>query len=366
MGCKHFGTMRELRQSFSLVVLVVFLCVAVCTGDEMGKEELDLEGVDQNGTTHLMRAAYENQLELAGLLVQRGAKLEARNSMGATALMVASMRGHTDMVKILLEAKADANARGADGWGALGLSIASGNPDVVTLLIKHGADPNMKSALNRTPLLEAAMAGQLRVVGRLVEGGADLNVQTELGRTPVMEAARKGHKDVVQLLIDHGADVLLKNKSQRTALAQAKDPAVMKLLKRAQAEQLAKLSTAQKKGLTSRPDVNQQRREQQEETAKEKQEKTDKRVKKQDTKIKLRIVTSDKVSQANVKQDATLAEVMALIAKKTKIPVEEQVLNLKLPEGLEELQGDPEDPIEELGVLSGSEIEVSRKGKDEV
>lgn len=55
-----------------------------------------------------------------------------------------------------------------------------------------------------------------------------------------------------------------------------------------------------------------------------------------------------------------------LIAKKTKIPAEEQVLHLKLPEGLEELQGDDEDPLEDLGVLSGSEIEVSRKGKDEM
>lgn len=87
------------------------------------------------------------------------------------------------------------------------------------------------------------MAGQLRVVGRLVEGGAELDVQTELGRTPVMEAARKGHKDVVQLLIDHGANVLLKNKAQRTALGQAKDPAVLEILKRAQEEQLKKLDT---------------------------------------------------------------------------------------------------------------------------
>merc|ERR1712159_365019 len=108
----------------------------------------------------------------------------------------------------------------------------------------------MQSYLKRTPLLEACMAGQLRVAGRLIEGGADINVQTELGRTPIMEAARKGHTDVVQLLLDHGANVLLKNKAQRTALGVAKKPEIMVLLKRAQEEQLAKLRTVRKSGLT--------------------------------------------------------------------------------------------------------------------
>jgi len=286
--------------------------------------------------------------------------------MGATALMIASMRGHLDIVKVLCEAGAEANARGADGWGALGLSIAGGNADVISTLIQHGADPNMKSSLGRTPLLEAALAGQMKVVDRLVEGGAEINVQTELGRTPVMEAARKGHTDVVQLLVDHGADVLLRNKAQRTALSQSKHPAVMEILQRAQADQLAKFNKAQKKGLSSRPDVNEERRKEKEAAQADKETKKAQRTKKQDTKIMLRLVTKDKVSQANVKQDATLAEVKTIIAKKTKIPVEEQVLNLKLPEGLEELQGDDDDPIEDLGLLTGSEIEVSRKSKDDL
>merc|ERR1719197_1661068 len=145
----------------------------------------------------------------------------------------------------------------------------------------------MKSALARTPLLEASMAGQLRVVGRLVEGGADINVQTELGRTPVMEAARKGHTDVVQLLLDHGANVLLKNKAQRTALGQAKEPAIIEMLKRAQEEQLAKLSVTRKSGLTSRPDVNKERREEEAEAAEKLKAKKNKR--KKNAKIMLRL-----------------------------------------------------------------------------
>jgi len=355
------------RVAGSSVVAIVLLVVACVTdANEMGKEKIDVEGPDQNGTTHLMRAAYENNLELAGLLIQHKVKMEARNKMGATALMVASMRGHVDMVKLLCQHGADANAKGADGWGALGLSIASGNPDVVSALLKFGADPNIKSVLNRTPLLEAAMAGQLRVAGRLIEGGADLNVQTELGRTPLMEAARKGHADVVQLLVDHGADALLKNKAKRTALGQAKDAKVVEILKKAQEEQLSKVTTAQKKGLTNRPDVNKERRKGEEVSEKDKLKKEASRAKKKTPKMTLRLITPEKVTQVNVKQDATFSEVTAAIAKKLKIPAEDQMLHLKLPEGLEELSGEAEDPIEDLGVLSGSEIEVTRRPKDDL
>merc|ERR1711924_193663 len=107
-------------------------------------------------------------------------------------------------------------------------------------------------------------------------------------------------------------------------------------------------------------DVNEERRKNNELIEKDKEKKKAK-LKKRKAKIVLRLITPQKVSQANVKQDATFAEVQESIAKKTKIPVEEQVLQLKLPEGLEELKGDPEDPIEDLGVTTGSEIEVSRK-----
>ena len=62
----------------------------------------------QNMSTHLMRAAFAGNRELAELLLARGAKVEARNKLGATALMIASMRGDVQMVALLLEkGKAD-------------------------------------------------------------------------------------------------------------------------------------------------------------------------------------------------------------------------------------------------------------------
>ena len=80
----------------------------------------------------------------------------------------------------------------------------------------------------------------------------------------------------------------------------------------------------------------------------------------------LRLLTPDKVSQANLKHEATLADLRAMVSKKTQIPAEQQVLHLVLPEGREELSGEPDDPIEDLGVSGGAEIEVARRGAREL
>jgi len=314
-------------------------------------------------STHLMRAAYAGNQELADLLITRKAQVEARNKLGATALMIASMRGHADMVRLLLgKGKADPNAKGADGWGALGITVAGGSVEVMSLLLQHGADPNSSSTLGRTALLESALAGRLALCARLIEAGADMNVQTELGRTPLMEAARKGHLEIVQLLVDHGADALLKNKAERSALQlAAPHPKVATVLEKAVAAQRERMHAASQAGLSDRPDVNAERRKEEAKKKQKKDEVAARVEKKKSTKMTLRLITPEKLSQANVKQDASLADLKAVVAKKTKIPAEQQVLHLVLPAGKEELTGEPDDPIEDLGVTGGADIEVGRK-----
>lgn len=180
------------------------------------------------------------------------------------------------------------------------------------------------------------------------------------------QAARKGHTEVVQLLVDHGADTLLKNKAERTALQLAMPhPKTAAVLEKAVAAQRERSRAAAQAGLSSRPDVNVERR-QSDAKKKQKSDAVAARVaKRKNAKMTLRLLTRTKVSQANLRQAATLAELKAVVAKKTQIPVEQQVLHLVLPKGREELTGEEDDPVEDLGVAGGAEIEVARRGATE-
>ena len=56
-----------------------------------------------NGSTPLIVAAVYGQTEAARLLIEKGARVNARDNKGSTALLTAAFFGHTETVKLLLE-----------------------------------------------------------------------------------------------------------------------------------------------------------------------------------------------------------------------------------------------------------------------
>ena len=65
--------------------------------------------------------------------------------------MMAAATNHADIVTLLLEKGAKINAKGPDGETALGGAVVEGYVDVVKLLIAKGADPNARmSASHRS------------------------------------------------------------------------------------------------------------------------------------------------------------------------------------------------------------------------
>jgi len=56
---------------------------------------------NQGGITPLMIAAAADQPELVGLLVQAGAKIDARSETGETALSIARAKDHQAVMKLL-------------------------------------------------------------------------------------------------------------------------------------------------------------------------------------------------------------------------------------------------------------------------
>jgi ankyrin repeat protein len=90
--------------------------------------------------TPLMYAATRNYgLDSIELLLQAGAKLEARDNNGYTPLMLAAERDHVDIVKALLRAKADVTATCNEGKTALMIATKMGAVESVKILKEAGA-----------------------------------------------------------------------------------------------------------------------------------------------------------------------------------------------------------------------------------
>lgn len=120
-------------------------------------------------------AAAENDLDVLTLLLDAKDNTEERIA-GETPLMLAAKNGHVDAVKLLLNRGAKINAR---------------NPDT----------PDSKKGM--TALMLAAQQGHDEVVRVLLEHGADTTVETRFGRTALDLASRAKKEETVRLLKDY-------------------------------------------------------------------------------------------------------------------------------------------------------------------
>jgi len=216
------------------------------------------------GTTALMWAVSEGHLAAAKMLVERGADVNARshyvpavNGRGfegrlpvsgdnqrvqeyatgwLTPLMFAARQGDLEIARLLVDSGADLNAVGGDGKNALALAIFNGNYAVASFLIDKGADVNQADAQRFTPLfwavdrrnMEKGSNGfawlttedPLPLIRKLLEAGANPNAvvnntprSRNRGGSPrivfasaLMRAAFAGDLELSKLLLAHGAD----------------------------------------------------------------------------------------------------------------------------------------------------------------
>jgi ankyrin repeat protein len=180
------------------------------------------------GATPLMLAAVCGQPELLRLLLDRGARIDARDDFHRDAIYFATKMGYHETTRLLLQAAAGIQYGGADE-AALRRWVMAGYPDRVGALLDRGADINTKDDRGRTPLMWAAVLSRTRspdsrcnhvaTARLLLERGADIDAQNQYGLTALMLAG--GKTQVVRLLLSHGADVTLQDHRGRTALANA-------------------------------------------------------------------------------------------------------------------------------------------------
>jgi ankyrin repeat protein len=177
----------------------------VYTGDVSGAGRNPAEWVmrtlDRGGSTALMFAARQGDLESAKLLLAAGANPNETGPDGMTALVLASYSGHGDVVAFLLSKDASPNAADA-GYTALHTAVLRGDVELVKTLLKYGANPNARITQG-TPITRE---------------GEDLVLPTPLvGATAFFLAAKFLEADIMRVLAKGGGDT-------RTGLADGTTP----------------------------------------------------------------------------------------------------------------------------------------------
>jgi ankyrin repeat protein len=231
------------------------------------------------GTTALMWAVSEGHTDAARLLLAAGADVNARSNYVAAAngrgfegrtpvagradpkseefasgwltpLMLAAREGEPELARVLVDAGADVNAVAGDGKTALALSIFNGNYEVASLLVDRKADVNKADAQRFTPLFWAVdrrnmetapnfpwmvTVDPLPLIRKLLDAGANPNAlvnNTPRARmregsprivfaTALMRAAFAADLELVKLLLARGADASIISRDGETMVSAA-------------------------------------------------------------------------------------------------------------------------------------------------
>lgn len=160
-------------------------------------------GANPNSETHkgetpLMWAVWNGQIEIARLLLERGA--DASSAPGTRALVIAVEDGLTDAAEMLLAHGADPNSRDHRGWIPLHVAAGRGYVDLVSLLLAHGTRANTRDETGSTALMSAARNGHVALAGELLKHQANPNLRDNEGRTALSLAVENGHDGVAALL----------------------------------------------------------------------------------------------------------------------------------------------------------------------
>nr|XP_043877113.1 ankyrin-2b isoform X28 [Solea senegalensis] len=160
----------------------------------------------KSGFTPLHIAAHYGNVNVATLLLNRGAAVDFTARNGITPLHVASKRGNTNMVRLLLDRGSQIDAKTRDGLTPLHCAARSGHDTAVELLLERGAPLLARTKNGLSPLHMAAQGDHVECVKHLLQHKAPVDDVTLDYLTALHVAAHCGHYRVTKLLLDKRAN----------------------------------------------------------------------------------------------------------------------------------------------------------------
>uniref|UniRef100_A0A915Q4H6 Uncharacterized protein n=1 Tax=Setaria digitata TaxID=48799 RepID=A0A915Q4H6_9BILA len=198
---------------------------------------IDVNEVDENGTSPLHLASYYGYHPIVNALIDARARVDARDREWFTPLQKACLHNHPNTVKILISRGAKPNSAtkqfltslhicaqvnalscaevildNCDSildrpeWGGsppLHYAASYGNSAFVEFLLKKGASPNTRNKRGMTAAHWAALNGHGGILKLLFNGGADLRLRDQQTRTVLHYAAMSGDMDSVRLILEN-------------------------------------------------------------------------------------------------------------------------------------------------------------------
>ena len=210
-----------------------------------------IEAKDKWGKTPLILAIQLGNRKTANYLLDKGSKIYIPKSTGKRQydgfeidlplLHASSLYGMLKVSKVILDS-GKIHAESSNGFKITPLhnavsigknfvndlnensSCKERKLDIIKLLIKKGADINAKTIWGKTPLYCATETGFIEAVPLLINKGADINNGDKWGKTPLHNLSqwRRGD-ETVELLIQKGAKINAKDSKGKTPLDIARE-----------------------------------------------------------------------------------------------------------------------------------------------
>ena len=180
----------------------------------------DLEARYINKDPALVRAAQRGRIEIIAMLIEEGANVNAQDRQGKTPLRSAiiyvrqNSEDYEQILRLLLQAGATIDIKDQQVWTPLHWAVRCDREPMVQLLLDARADIEARDKNNQTPLHHAALFQEVEMRCLLAKG-ANIEVADRHGRTPLFEAAAQGFAIGVRLLLEHGADIHVRDENGR-------------------------------------------------------------------------------------------------------------------------------------------------------
>ncbi|MAF76596.1 MAG: hypothetical protein CME60_00440 [Halobacteriovoraceae bacterium] len=170
----------------------------------LSDSSIDLNVRDEQGNTLLLRAMDEGKLEIAKILLEKGANPLVENKRGLSVATAAALQFEAELFKDLVKKGAKANPSVLGKMNLLmNLSMEGQNELVSFIAEQKPEDVNLQDEFGNTALHYAVQGGHEQVVRELIHHQARNDIRNAQGDSPLDMAKNDGHTTVIKALLEN-------------------------------------------------------------------------------------------------------------------------------------------------------------------